>query len=85
MKVRKLKHRLLTSNIGKRCKSFTWHCIVCEEYKFLDLFGRFSHTFDEIWDWTQPYRRMDMAGIPLEVINESASKDAEKIKNSRSR
>jgi hypothetical protein len=54
MKVRKLKRGW--TNVGKRCKDFSWHCIVCESYKFLDLRGRFPNSFDEVYEWAQPYR-----------------------------
>jgi hypothetical protein len=54
MKVRKLKKGWTT--LGKRCKSFEWHCIVCESYKFLDLRGRFPNSFDEVYEWAQPFR-----------------------------
>jgi hypothetical protein len=59
MKVKSLKHRLLVSNIGKRCKDFTWHCIVCESYRFLDDNGRFPHSFDEVNNWAAPFRAAD--------------------------
>ena len=53
MKVRKLKKGWTT--LGNRCKSFEWHCIVCEHYKYLDLFGKFP-TNDAVQEWAQPYR-----------------------------
>jgi hypothetical protein len=53
MKVRKLKKGW--TNIGLRCKSFGWHCIVCEHYKYLDLFGKFP-TDEEVQEWAQPFR-----------------------------
>ena len=59
MRVRDLKHGKLVSNIGKRCKDFTWHCIVCESYRFLDDKGRFPHSFDEVNNWAAPYRAAD--------------------------
>jgi hypothetical protein len=59
VKVRRLKHRGLTSNIGKRCKDFMWGCIVCESYRFLDLHGRFPNSFNEVYEWAQPYRDED--------------------------
>jgi hypothetical protein len=49
----------LFSNIGKRCKDFTWHCIVCESYRFLDDNGRFPHSFDEVNNWAAPFRAAD--------------------------
>jgi hypothetical protein len=48
------------STIGNyRCKSFVWHCITCETYKFKDTYGRFPHTFEEVWEWAQPFRKAD--------------------------
>jgi len=55
MKVRDLKHKQF-STVGKRCKSFEWHCATCEMYRFKDLFGRFATDFDEVWKWAAPYR-----------------------------
>ena len=59
MRIRDLKHRLLTSNVGKRCKDFTLHCIFCESYRFLDDKGRFPHSFKEVDNWAAPYRAAD--------------------------
>jgi hypothetical protein len=53
VKVRKLKKGWTT--LGSRCKSFEWHCIVCECYKYLDTFGKFP-TDDEVEEWAQPFR-----------------------------
>ena len=58
MKVRKLKKGWTT--LGNRCKSFEWHCIVCEHYKYLDTFGKFP-TDEEVEAWAAPYRAEDMA------------------------
>lgn len=57
MNIMKRIKRRTRSTIGKRCKTFEWHCIVCETYKFKDTHGRFPHTFDEIWNWAQPFRK----------------------------
>jgi len=53
MKVRKLKKGWTT--LGNRCKSFEWHCIVCEHYKYLDTFGKFP-TDEEVEAWAAPHR-----------------------------
>lgn len=56
MKVRKIAKAKSWTNLGKRCKDFQWHCIICESYKFLDQRGRFPNSFEEVWAWAQPFR-----------------------------
>jgi hypothetical protein len=38
------------STVGKRCKVYCQGCVTCETYRFLDMHGRFPHTFNEIID-----------------------------------
>ena len=55
MKVRKIAKAKSWTTLGNRCKSFEWHCIVCEHYKYLDTFGKFP-TDDEVETWAAPHR-----------------------------
>ncbi len=55
MKVRQIAKAKSWTNLGNRCKEFTWHCIVCEHYKYLDTFGKFP-TDAEVEAWAVPYR-----------------------------
>lgn len=60
MKVLKIAKGKSQSNLGRRCKSFEWHCVVCEHYRYLDLFGKFP-TDNEVDAWAEPYRQEEIA------------------------
>ena len=46
---------------GKKCKSFEWHCITCEAHRYKEIHGGFANTFEELWEWAQPFRKADDA------------------------
>jgi hypothetical protein len=46
---------------SKKCRSFEWHCIVCEAHRYKEIHGGFANTFEELWDWAQPFRKADDA------------------------
>jgi hypothetical protein len=58
MKVRKIAKAKSWSELGGRCKNFTWHCCICEAYKYKDLFGGFG-TLDQVDAWAEPLRQED--------------------------
>jgi hypothetical protein len=42
---------------SKKCRSFEWHCIVCEAHRYKEIHGGFANTFEELWEWAQPFRK----------------------------
>jgi len=42
---------------GKKCRSFEWHCITCEAHRYKEIHGGFANTFEELWEWAQPFRK----------------------------
>jgi len=45
------------NHTGNKCKTFTWHCIVCESHRYKEIHGGFANSFEELWEWAQPFRK----------------------------
>ena len=37
--------------IGNRCKEYCEGCAICEAYTYLDTYGKFPDTPEELWVW----------------------------------
>lgn len=54
--IRAIKKRFKRFNtVGKRCRMYAAGCYRCEEYRRLLETGRFSHSFDEFWEYAMTH------------------------------
>jgi len=37
----------------KRCRSYVAGCVTCDEFRFLDTYGRFTRNYDELHEFME--------------------------------
>ena len=48
MNIFKKTKRRAKSNIGNRCSDYLKGCVVCDMYRYLELFGKFPDSFEDL-------------------------------------
>ena len=38
---------------SKRCRSYVAGCVTCDEFRFLDTYGRFTRNYDELHEFME--------------------------------